>query len=88
MVFGHQDRHSAERSIGLKSCFFVATSIKRRITYNRSVSSIDQWSNVKRSYGRGLRNKAGLFQRWRRCEDVDKAFRIESIDYRRLASDE
>jgi hypothetical protein len=42
MVFGHQDRHSAERSIGLKSCFFVATSIKRRITYNRSVSSIDQ----------------------------------------------
>ena len=69
-----------ERSIELRSCFFVATSIKRRITYNRSVSSIDQWSDVKRSCGLGLRNKAGLFQRWRRCEDVDEAFRIESID--------
>jgi hypothetical protein len=42
MAFGHQDRHSAERSIGLQSCFFVTTSIKRRIPYNRSVSSIDQ----------------------------------------------
>ena len=26
----------------LKSCCFVATSIKRRIPYSRSVSSIDQ----------------------------------------------
>jgi hypothetical protein len=31
-----------ERSIELRSCFFVATSIKRRITYNRSLSSIDR----------------------------------------------
>jgi hypothetical protein len=44
MVFGHQDRHSVEQSIEMRSCFFVATSIKRRITFNRSDGSIDQAS--------------------------------------------
>jgi len=36
------DRHSVEWSIDRKYCIFVTTPIKRRIPYNRSVSSIDQ----------------------------------------------